>query len=109
MKNFLYSMAYCFIVLGVSLSSRTWAMPHVEISAEGGRDIYDQYCARCHGPNLVNPGGSSFDLRKFPSDEKERFLRSVTEGRNSMPSWQGTLSEAEIEAVWLYVLSKQKS
>ena len=52
---------------------------------------------------MVNPGNSSFDLRKFPPDAHARFVNSVTHGKNNMPAWGGTLQPDEIEALWAYV------
>ena len=37
---------------------------------------------------------------KFP---RERFVTSVTRGKNAMPPWGDVLKPEEIEALWLYV------
>ena len=42
-----------------------------------GRKAYVSFCARCHGINLVTTG-STYDLRTFPREDRERFVRSVT-------------------------------
>jgi cytochrome c55X len=70
--------------------------------AELGRKTYTSYCARCHGFNLVMVTGT-FDLRRFPQEEKERFVRSVAKGVRAMPAWEGTVKPEEIEAIWAYV------
>jgi len=75
-----------------------------EPSAAKGRSLYMSYCARCHGVNMVNTG-VSFDLRTFPKDQKERFVRSVTEGLRAMPAWGATLKPQELDSLWLYVSS----
>jgi mono/diheme cytochrome c family protein len=54
---------------------------------------------------MVNPGTSSFDLRKFPPDEKTRFVDSVVHGKKAMPPWGDILKPDEIEAIWAYVLT----
>ena len=46
-----------------------------------GSAIYAQNCAPCHGPRMLSPE-VPVDLRKFPPDEKERFLGSVAKGKN---------------------------
>lgn len=71
-----------------------------------GSSVYELNCMACHGPNMITPGGGVFDLRKFPADDKERFLSSVLKGKNAMPAWQGILKPAEIEALWDYVRSR---
>ncbi len=72
---------------------------------ENGHQLFQGYCAHCHGANMVNPGNSSFDLRKFPLDQKERFVHSVTHGKSAMPAWGDILSADEINALWEYVKS----
>ena len=76
--------------------------PSPELVAQG-RGLYRQLCSTCHGVNMVNPGTSSFDLRKFPPDDKERFVISVVRGKNSMPAWGDMLKPEEIEVLWAYV------
>jgi mono/diheme cytochrome c family protein len=70
-----------------------------------GKAQYRQFCSNCHGVNMVNPGTSSFDLRKFPPDEKTRFVDSVVHGKKAMPPWGDILKPDEIEAIWAYVLT----
>jgi mono/diheme cytochrome c family protein len=70
-----------------------------------GSELFSQICSHCHGPHMVNPGTSSFDLRKFPHDDRERFFNSVRNGKKSMPPWRDVLHPEEIEAVWAYVRS----
>lgn len=68
--------------------------------------VFDMFCAHCHGKHMVNPGTSSFDLRKFPKDDKERFVNSVTNGRGDMPSWGDVLLPEEMELLWHYVITR---
>ena len=68
--------------------------------------LYKQFCAHCHGINMVNPGVSSFDLRKFPVTEKERFETSVMKGRGDMPAWGDILLPEELELLWIYVATR---
>jgi mono/diheme cytochrome c family protein len=71
---------------------------------EKGAVVYALRCEGCHGQGLRNTsGGWSFDLRKLKSDEHERFVESVTTGKDNMPSWYGILEDDEIEAIWSYI------
>jgi mono/diheme cytochrome c family protein len=74
-----------------------------------GRTLYGRLCVHCHGPNMVNPGISSFDLRRFPQDDKARFVNSVTKGKGSMPPFDGKIAPEEIENLWAYVVSGGKT
>lgn len=71
-----------------------------------GRAVYQQFCSHCHGIDMVNPGTSSYDLRRFPRDQRERFEASVMHGKGSMPAWGDVLLPHELEAVWLYVVTR---
>lgn len=72
-------------------------------AVDAGRRAYTSFCARCHGINLVVTGSAFFDLRTFPKDDKERFLRSVTEGKRAMPAWKDIVKPEQIEAIWAYI------
>jgi len=71
-------------------------------AAEAGRKLYVSSCTRCHGINLVT-NGIGFDLRSFPQNDKERFVRSVTQGKGAMPAWGATLKPEQIDLIWAYV------
>ena len=55
---------------------------------------------------MVNSGVSSYDLRKFPLDQKERFYKSVKEGRGAMPAWGDVIYPEELDALWVYVATR---
>jgi mono/diheme cytochrome c family protein len=72
-----------------------------------GAAIYEQNCSPCHGNRMADPN-SAFDLRKFPPDEKARFVRSVTKGLNAMPPWGDLLKPDDVEALWAYVRAGER-
>ena len=72
-------------------------------SVATGRRIYTSYCARCHGLNLAVSSSAFFDLRTFPKDDKERFMRSLRQGLRAMPAWAGIVKPEEMESIWLFV------
>jgi mono/diheme cytochrome c family protein len=72
-----------------------------------GAEVYAQNCSPCHGPRLHGEE-SAFDLRTFPRGERERFINSVTRGKNQMPAWGGLIKPDEIEALWAYVVTGEK-
>ena len=69
---------------------------------DDGRRRYTGMCARCHGLNLVS-NGIGFDLRTFPADGKERFRLGVSKGLRAMPSFETSITETDIDAVWAYI------
>jgi mono/diheme cytochrome c family protein len=56
---------------------------------------------------MREPQGA-FDLREFPHDAHERFVSSVTRGKNQMPPWGGLLKPADVEALWAYVVAGER-
>ena len=102
----------CLIGVGTGASraadDKADAAPPPELATQG-KSLYRQLCSNCHGVSMVNAGSSSFDLRKFPQDDKARFVNSVMKGKNSMPAWGDILKPDEIEAIWAYVLTGGKT
>ncbi len=74
---------------------------------KAGAEIYARNCSPCHGARMLDPQGAA-DLRKFPRGERERFINSVTRGKNQMPSWGDLLKPEEVEALWAYVVAGGK-
>lgn len=94
------------LLLGMSLSlvsAAAAAQPAQAQAADKGRQLYNSYCARCHGLNMVTPGSAFFDLRTLRSDEQERFERSVSQGLRAMPAWGSILKPDDMQALWAYV------
>jgi mono/diheme cytochrome c family protein len=95
--------------------SRTRAIPVLAIcvalsaaaradDADLGREVYDDFCVTCHGRDMVNPGGVTFDLRKFPKDDFERFRNAVLDGKPpAMPPWRDKISDDDLKVLWAYV------
>ncbi len=69
-----------------------------------GRDVYIRHCSACHGATGGGGRGSKLNEGRVeqripdPADQ----IELVTNGRSSMPSFSGRLTEAEIEAVVRY-------
>ncbi len=105
-------LALVFCLVGARASpaadDRADAAPSPELVSQG-KGLYRQLCSTCHGVNMVNPGTSSFDLRMFPREDRDRFVGSVTHGKNSMPAWGDMLQPDEIEVLWAYVRAGGKS
>jgi mono/diheme cytochrome c family protein len=83
-----------------------WAQAPAPEQIRRGADVYERNCSPCHGARMQDPQGA-FDLRKFPHDERERFITSVSRGKNQMPPWGGVLKPEDIDALWAYVISAE--
>jgi len=82
------------------------AAPFTAEAVEKGREQFHRTCAQCHGRNMVNSGTTVYDLRKFPTEQRERFYTSVTNGKGNMPSFKGALEPESIELLWNYVATR---
>src|SRR5580704_16904884 len=72
-----------------------------------GKAIFAEKCSHCHGPNMVNAGTITPDLRKFP-DDRPRFFTTVKSGKNGrMPPWGDLLNDDDIAHLWAYVSSQR--
>ena len=71
-----------------------------------GVATYRQFCGHCHGPAMVNPGTSSYDLRKWSTDRQADFYDVLENGKGSMPAWGDILLPEEMDALWVYVGSR---
>ncbi len=71
-----------------------------------GRQIYETNCAACHGADGTGKvlGAADFtDLRLVDNRAPRDFYLIVTQGKGSMPAWQGRLSQDERWAVIDYL------
>jgi mono/diheme cytochrome c family protein len=98
MPNFQFSLT-AILLVAVTASAAAQDMKKVE----AGEAVYNNYCETCHGSKLVSVGLSSFDLRKLRDGDRERFERSVMDGKNTMPPWRGVLDAEQIDALWAYI------
>jgi cytochrome c55X len=77
------------------------------VQIDQGKVTYAQKCSHCHGPNMINSGTVTPDLRGFP-DDKVRFLTTVKQGKNGkMPPWGDILNDEQLEDLWAFVASRR--
>ena len=69
-----------------------------------GRDVYSRRCANCHGAGGGGGTGPKLSdgqvIIAYPDPADQRLL--IANGRNAMPSFSGSLSGAELDAVVRY-------
>ena len=93
------------VIAQTGVSAAQQATDQAEI--DQGKITFAQKCSHCHGPNMVNPGTITPDLRQFP-DDRPRFVSTVKLGKNNrMPPWGDVLSDDEIAQLWAYVSSRR--
>jgi mono/diheme cytochrome c family protein len=77
-----------------------------EAKIDQGREVYGEFCVACHGRDMVSSGPMTFDLRKFPKDDFNRFKDVVLNGKGqAMPPWREKLTDEDVTLLWEYVRS----
>jgi mono/diheme cytochrome c family protein len=99
--------AAVIIAAAIALAAPAAAEDFQPPQIEAGAKIFARNCSPCHGARMRDPEGA-FDLRKFPHDAHDRFIASVTHGKNQMPPWGDLLKPDEVEALWAYVVAGEK-
>ena len=90
--------AFCWVLIGLSLSFASCALPGN--SQEPDNEIYNRYCATCHGLDARGGNASTlFDDRWQFGDTDERIKANILDGieENGMPGFRGVLTEAQAE------------
>jgi mono/diheme cytochrome c family protein len=88
-----------------SASAEDSSFPKERIAA--GAELYAVNCSPCHGARMQDPG-AAFNLRKFPPDQHERFVVSVTRGKNQMPPWGDFFKPDQLDALWAYIVAGER-
>ena len=90
----------CFVMSAPAAAEEAQSFSKDQIAT--GAELYAVNCSPCHGARMQDPG-AAFNLRKFPPDQRERFVNSVTRGKNQMPPWGDFFKPDQLEALWAYV------
>lgn len=74
---------------------------------DGGKELYEKKCARCHGKDGTKGlfGARNLQISKL---DDAGYIRIITEGRNIMPSWNRKLNEGQINLVVQYIKELRK-
>jgi len=73
-----------------------------------GQEIYQQVCANCHGEDLNGGIGPAIGTGSNAADQDDDFLvLTITRGRGSMPSFDSTLTDEQIDRVVDYLRAEQ--
>jgi len=96
--------AFVFCCALFQLGATAFAQDVSPERIRAGAAIFSRNCSPCHGTRMQSPE-SAFDLRKFPPDQHERFVSSVTRGKDQMPPWGDMLNPEEVESLWAYVMA----
>jgi cytochrome c5 len=109
-------------VVADSAKPATEIMPPVIVLSyeeRRGKNLYDHYCAICHGEGGVGDGFNAYNLNPRPRDltnpqimdgiSDEKLFEVISQGgrgvnkSNLMPSWGGTLKQEDIRNIISFV------
>jgi mono/diheme cytochrome c family protein len=106
MKYVPFLLALAFVLMrSPATAQEAQSFPKEQIAAGG--ELYAVNCSPCHGARMQDPG-AAFNLRKFPPDQHERFVTSVTRGKNQMPPWGDFFKPEQLEALWAYIMAGER-
>ena len=98
--------AITFTVLAVGTGLFAVGTARAADPAEQGRQTYGEFCAPCHGRDMVNTSAITFDLRRFPPNDLDRFRNAVMSGKGpAMPAWRDKITDEDLNDLWAYVRS----
>jgi mono/diheme cytochrome c family protein len=103
-----FAFSLALIMMGTNFSAR--AEEQQNFSKEqiaAGAELYAVNCSPCHGARMQDPG-AAFNLRKFPPDQRERIVTSVTRGKNQMPPWGDFFKPDQLDALWAYITAGER-
>jgi mono/diheme cytochrome c family protein len=106
MKHVAFPIALAGFVMSVPAGAEE-AQSFFKDQIATGAELYAVNCSPCHGARMQEPG-AAFNLRKFPPDQRERFVNSVTRGKNQMPPWGDFFKPEQLEALWAYVMAGER-
>jgi mono/diheme cytochrome c family protein len=87
------------------LAAPLGALAQDQDAIDAGEQLVDMHCAECHGEKLRSSGVVP-DLRELGPGDRDKFLKTVQEGRGQMPAWGGVLGDQELDQIWAYIRSR---
>jgi cytochrome c6 len=96
--------------IGIMLVGTT---PGLAGDTASGAKIFSANCAACHagGRNVIS-GAKTLQkdaLEKYEMNSMEAIIYQVNNGKNAMPAFKGRLTDAQIDDVATYVLSRAEN
>jgi mono/diheme cytochrome c family protein len=107
-RNLLICLGGLLALAGIAMAQDAAAPDFTSAQIRTGADLFARHCSACHGMRMNKPE-VGFDLRTFPHDQRDRFVNSVSKGKNAMPPWGGLLKPDEIDALWAYVIAGERN
>jgi mono/diheme cytochrome c family protein len=75
-----------------------------------GAELYSQFCARCHAADLSGGVGPAMGAGSALVDLPDSYIIDVTaNGRGSMPAFDRTLSDDQIQRLVDFIRAEQGS
>lgn len=105
-------LSFALFTLGLLLSS---ASPASAADSDAGQKIFKKNCAMCHGAEgagdgpmgkMLKPPPPSFtDAERMAQRPDEELITRIKEGKKPMPSYDGRLSDSQIQDILAFIRS----
>ena len=100
----------CRAIFRVVLVQTLVSVPGLASAFEPGKDIYDRYCAECHGadgvPNL--PATPDFQRGESLMKSDRELIDAIRYGVRSMPGYDQTIDNEGLLDVVFYIRALQR-
>jgi len=91
------------ISLAALLTTTMLVIPTISSANPDGQSLFKSNCTMCHDISKKKLGPPVKNMAK----DQEALRQTITAGRNAMPSYEGKLSAAEIDALVEFLLANQ--
>lgn len=102
---------FCIIAFFTSCNDNTPASNGgkqvITLFSISGQELFEAKCSVCHGTDGTAGRANAANLQVSKIDSNAVF-KTISEGKNGMPSFKGSLTEIEIHKIANYVYSLRK-
>lgn len=97
------TLSFLLIIVSFSLAYKANdAKAGEQIASTDGKEIFETKCASCHGADGKLGLGGAKDLSATTLAQPE-IVKIITNGKNTMASYRGVLTDEQITAVTAYI------
>jgi cytochrome c551 len=97
-------------VLGICLLVTVAACTGTADPNSSGAELYSQFCARCHAADLSGGIGNALGAGSELVERPDSYIADViANGRGSMPAFDRTLTDDEIQKLVDFIRTEQGS
>lgn len=95
--NIIFIAALLYVIITMAFSTRS----------DEGKQLYEHYCARCHGNDGTRGLFGAKNLRQSGLSDSA-IIQQISNGKRIMPSFRKRISADQIYAISIYIKNLRK-